>query len=124
MMPTSLPTELSNLNTSIYEPGVELPDVNDTTLEETLKEHNISIVKQDTHLYYNSTFSTNPEEGMRYWVDLSNVSNVKVDHLLSNSYRRAVVSIVWSLKCVETSCDYFADGEVVFRLSVLRPFNS
>ncbi|CAL7952402.1 unnamed protein product [Xylocopa violacea] len=55
----------------------------------TLSQHNITKTEYDTHQYYNSTFIIDEAVGKRYWVDINNHSDLKVNLLLSQSHRRA-----------------------------------
>ncbi|RWS26604.1 vacuolar protein sorting-associated protein 41-like protein [Leptotrombidium deliense] len=92
----SLPANITTTENS----SVTNADSNSTTLISELfpdgPELNISTsnysLKEDTHLYYNSSFYTDPNEAMKLWVDLSKLpKNKYVTHeMLSNSYRRAV----------------------------------
>lgn len=45
-------------------------------------------------MYYNSTFQTDPVVAKHYWAELNNISDVKINDLLSSSYRRAAVSFI------------------------------
>lgn len=56
---------------------------------ETLTQHNITSTVYDSHQYYNSTFIINEAIGRKYWVDLDNHPELKVNNLLSQSHRRA-----------------------------------
>ncbi|XP_032454693.1 plexin domain-containing protein 2 isoform X2 [Nasonia vitripennis] len=55
----------------------------------TLQENNITKSQNDTHQYYNSTFTVDETIGKRYWIDLDNHPNRTVNTLLSKSHRRA-----------------------------------
>ncbi|XP_031827091.1 plexin domain containing lethal (1) G0289 [Nomia melanderi] len=55
----------------------------------TLSQHNITKMVNDTHQYYNSTFFFDKEVGKKYWVDMDNHPDLKVNVLLSQSHRRA-----------------------------------
>lgn len=55
----------------------------------TLTRHNITKMEFDTHQYYNSTFTIDEAVGKKYWVDIDNHPELKVNHLLSQSHRRA-----------------------------------
>ncbi|KAG8180850.1 hypothetical protein JTE90_023004 [Oedothorax gibbosus] len=47
-------------------------------------------VIDDSHVYYNSTFYTTPEQAMRYWIDLNDPSSQsKIHEMLSTSHRQA-----------------------------------
>lgn len=54
----------------------------------------LSVKFQDSHIYYSSWRQTGPEYGKHYWVDMSNRTDVVIQPTLSNSHRRAVVSIL------------------------------
>ncbi|KAJ8920686.1 hypothetical protein NQ315_004825 [Exocentrus adspersus] len=64
------------------------PDIADND-DQIAAKHNISQVKYDTHIYYNSTLINDPNVGQHYWVDLTNRTDVKINELLSESHRRA-----------------------------------
>lgn len=55
----------------------------------TLSQNNITKTEEDTHQYYNSTFSVDEAEGKKFWVDMDNHPNISVSDLLSESHRRA-----------------------------------
>lgn len=55
----------------------------------TLKNHNITTLKNDSHIYYNSTIINNSELFNDYWVDLENHPNAHIHDMLSDSHRRA-----------------------------------
>lgn len=68
----------------------EIPNYLDTSkLNETLSKHNITITRSDMHLYYNSTFNTNPEVGKHYWINMTNRNDSVVNEALMKSYRKA-----------------------------------
>lgn len=55
----------------------------------TLTQNNITKTVFDTHQYYNSTFIVNDGICKKYWVDMDNHPDLRVNHLLSQSHRRA-----------------------------------
>ncbi|XP_046397942.1 plexin domain-containing protein 2 [Ischnura elegans] len=55
----------------------------------TLAQHNITKTEEDHHQYYNSSFIVDPEIGHSYWVNLTQKDGVRVNEMLSKSYRRA-----------------------------------
>lgn len=59
----------------------------------TLAQNNITKTEEDTHQYYNSTTFVDEVEGRKYWVDMDNHPNLKINELLSDSHRRAAVFI-------------------------------
>lgn len=59
----------------------------------TLKQNNITKTIYDTHQYYNSTFIIDADICKKYWVDMDNHPELRVNHLLSQSHRRAAVRI-------------------------------
>lgn len=59
----------------------------------TLTQNNTMKQEDDTHQYYNSTFIIDESIAKTYWVDMDNHPNRKVNDLLSQSHRRAAVSI-------------------------------
>ena len=62
----------------------------------TLHDNNVTKSEEDTHQYYNSTFSIDEKIGRQYWVDLNNHPDLQVNTLLSRSHRRAAVSSCYS----------------------------
>uniref|UniRef100_A0ABD2X819 Cilia- and flagella-associated protein 69 ARM repeats domain-containing protein n=1 Tax=Trichogramma kaykai TaxID=54128 RepID=A0ABD2X819_9HYME len=56
---------------------------------QTLRENNILKSENDTHQYYNSSFSVDEATGKGFWVDLENHPDLQVNSLLSKSHRRA-----------------------------------
>lgn len=59
----------------------------------TLTQHNITATQYDNHKYYNSTFIVNETLAKQYWVDLDSHPDLKINHVLSKSHRRAAVSV-------------------------------
>ncbi|GJQ70259.1 hypothetical protein Trydic_g22701 [Trypoxylus dichotomus] len=59
------------------------------SFDKYVNENNYIVNKSDTHLYYNSTFTTSPDVGRFMWVDFSNSSLATTHELLSMSHRRA-----------------------------------
>jgi len=59
----------------------------------TLTQNNITKTLHDTHQYYNSTFIIDADICKKYWVDMDNHPDLKVNHLLSQSHRRAAVRL-------------------------------
>lgn len=59
------------------------------SLNKSLTQNNITKTEMDTHQYYNSTFIINESIAKKYWVDMDNHPEVRVNHLLSSSHRRA-----------------------------------
>ncbi|XP_077280188.1 plexin domain containing lethal (1) G0289 [Temnothorax americanus] len=55
----------------------------------TLTQNNITKTVYDTHQYYNSTFIVNDGICKKYWVDMDKHPDLRVNHLLSQSHRRA-----------------------------------
>jgi hypothetical protein len=55
----------------------------------TLMQNNITKTVNDTHQYYNSTFIVNDGICRKYWIDMDNHPELKINHLLSQSHRRA-----------------------------------
>lgn len=64
---------------------VKFSDLTNTTL----LQHNITKMENDTHQYYNSTFIVDEATGKKYWVDMDNHPDLKINYLLSQSHRRA-----------------------------------
>ncbi|KAL0277816.1 UNVERIFIED_CONTAM: hypothetical protein PYX00_004968 [Menopon gallinae] len=62
-------------------------DWNDGDLNQTLKDHNITVQKEDHHLYYNSSITSDSETFHHYWVELDKLKDVK--DVLSKSFRKA-----------------------------------
>ncbi|XP_050454501.1 plexin domain-containing protein 2 [Cataglyphis hispanica] len=92
-------TELSkdaNTATSGAEDVEKPDDIGDISISKfsdvtniTLTQNNITKTVNDTHQYYNSTFIVDPEICKKYWVDMDNHPDLRVNHLLSQSHRRA-----------------------------------
>ncbi|KAL6431547.1 hypothetical protein ACFW04_007250 [Cataglyphis niger] len=92
-------TELSkdaNTATSGAEDVEKPDDIGDISISKfsdvtniTLTQNNITKTVNDTHQYYNSTFIVDPETCKKYWVDMDNHPDLRVNHLLSQSHRRA-----------------------------------
>ncbi|XP_020292804.1 plexin domain-containing protein 2 isoform X2 [Pseudomyrmex gracilis] len=55
----------------------------------TLTQNNITKMVNDTHQYYNSTFMIDADICKKYWVDMDNHPDLRVNNLLSQSHRRA-----------------------------------
>lgn len=55
----------------------------------TLTQNNITKTVYDHHHYYNSTFIVDADICKKYWVDMDNHPDLRVNHLLSQSHRRA-----------------------------------
>ncbi|CAL1679016.1 unnamed protein product [Lasius platythorax] len=90
-------TELAKDATSGAENGEKSDDIgdisiskfSDMTLNTTLTQNNITKTVYDTHQYYNSTFIIDAEICNKYWVDMDNHPDLRVNNLLSQSHRRA-----------------------------------
>lgn len=67
---------------------ISISNISDVT-NITLAQNNITKTIYDTHQYYNSTFIVDAEICKKYWVDLDNHPELRVNHLLSKSHRRA-----------------------------------
>ncbi|XP_022913556.1 plexin domain-containing protein 2 [Onthophagus taurus] len=88
---------MGNLN--VTKNSLSLPDYDDDCdhfenfdnltkyFEHNVKDGNYSVNKSDTHIYYNSTFTTFPHIG-KYWVNFDNDKAI-IHSLLSTSHRRA-----------------------------------
>ncbi|KAL1497008.1 hypothetical protein ABEB36_008040 [Hypothenemus hampei] len=63
--------------------------VGDDLDKKDFENNNITDIKSDTHIFYNSTMFNDPKIGMFYWVNLDKENNVQINELLSNSHRRA-----------------------------------
>ncbi|KAM0729233.1 Plexin domain-containing protein 2 [Formica fusca] len=92
-------TELAkdaNAATSGTEDAEKSDDIGDISISKfsdvtntTLTQNNITKTVYDTHQYYNSTFIVDAEICKKYWVDMDNHPDLRVNHLLSQSHRRA-----------------------------------
>ncbi|XP_011869065.1 PREDICTED: plexin domain-containing protein 2 [Vollenhovia emeryi] len=78
------------------EDAMKIDDIDDISISKfsdvtntTLMQNNITKMVNDTHQYYNSTFIINDGICKKYWVDLDNHPDLRVNHLLSQSHRRA-----------------------------------
>lgn len=54
-----------------------------------LTQNNITKTETDTHQYYNSSFIIDEKFAKSYWVDMDNHPDLRINHLLSQSHRRA-----------------------------------
>ncbi|KAL0112705.1 hypothetical protein PUN28_012163 [Cardiocondyla obscurior] len=88
--PTPMPTKDTG------EDVVKSDDIGDISISKfndvtntTLTENNITKTVYDTHQYYNSTFIVNDGICKKYWVDMDNHPDLRVNHLLSQSHQRA-----------------------------------
>lgn len=50
---------------------------------------------QDNHLFYKSSFIIDSNIGQSYWVDMSARNDVTTNNMLSQSHRRAAVSLIY-----------------------------
>lgn len=117
---TSIPTTMLNSTkeTTSIKPATEsvsvVPKTNQTVIEDddlnypnpfddynkSMSEYNITKTKEDYHQFYNSSLNQDPEIAQKlYWVDLKNKTEVKISDLLSQSHRRAAVSIFRTMHC-------------------------
>lgn len=96
---TNVTVNKSTMNTSvlidddIYD-GFNIPSDLDTEegskkFNESLSKHNVTASKTDPNLFYNTSILDDPNIGHFYWVNMSDIPEVKVNELLSNSHRRA-----------------------------------
>ncbi|KAF5277771.1 hypothetical protein FQR65_LT03751 [Abscondita terminalis] len=85
-------------------------DEDSSAFNETLKQHHINQTKTDPQTYYNSSFVVDSESADKYWVKLENNSNVKINGLLSNAYRRAAT--------VKLSFDFPFYGHLVRNVTI------
>ncbi|XP_031343800.1 plexin domain-containing protein 2-like [Photinus pyralis] len=76
----------------------------------TLLEHQVNETKTDAHIYYNSTMTVDAAITEQYWVHFENNSDVRVNDLLSNAYRRAAT--------VKLSFDFPFYGHLVRNITV------
>lgn len=83
---SSMPTNSSDFD------DISISKFTDVT-NNTLTQNNITKTEEDTHQYYNSTFIVDENIGKSFWVDMDKHPNSKVNDLLSQSHRRAAVSI-------------------------------
>ncbi|CAG9854725.1 unnamed protein product [Phyllotreta striolata] len=95
----TLPTNNTSVNKSvnpsndgyhdfIIPSDIDTPDGN-KKFNESLTEQNITSMKTDPNLFYNTSIYNNPSIGHSYWVNLTNRLDVKINDLLSQSHRRA-----------------------------------
>ncbi|XP_014473954.1 PREDICTED: plexin domain-containing protein 2 [Dinoponera quadriceps] len=89
-------TELTPVAVDTTEEDKTESDIGDISISKfsdvtntTLKQNNITRTVYDTHQYYNSTFTVDANICKKYWVDMDNHPELKVNHLLSQSHRRA-----------------------------------
>lgn len=79
--------------------GISISRFSDVT-NITLAANNITKTLNDTHQYYNSTFTVDEEATKKYWVNLADHPGLKVNDLLSQSHRRAAVSVNIIVFCI------------------------
>lgn len=73
----------------------------------TLVQNNITKMINDTHQYYNSTFIVDTDICKKYWVDMDNHPELKINYLLSQSHRRAAVRFACNpFDCCKTNNYY------------------
>ncbi|XP_011330332.1 plexin domain-containing protein 1 isoform X2 [Ooceraea biroi] len=89
-------TELTPVKVATEEADKTSDDIGDISISKfsdvtniTLTQNNITKTIYDTHQYYNSTFIIDADICKKYWVDMDNHPDLKVNHLLSQSHRRA-----------------------------------
>ncbi|KAL6261311.1 hypothetical protein P5V15_008832 [Pogonomyrmex californicus] len=78
------------------EDAIRTDDIGDISISKfsdvtntTLTQNNITKTVYDTHQYYNSTFIVDADICKKYWVDMDNHPDLRINHLLSQSHRRA-----------------------------------
>ncbi|XP_047367717.1 plexin domain-containing protein 2 isoform X2 [Vespa velutina] len=70
--------------------GISITKFSDmNAFNKSLAQNNITKTEMDAHQYYNSTFIVNESVAKGYWVDMDNHPDLRVNHLLSKSHRRA-----------------------------------
>ncbi|GLV39243.1 lethal (1) G0289 [Carabus blaptoides fortunei] len=89
---------------------LSINDFTDEAINKSLAQNNITRTANDTHQFYNSTLTDDPEIGQKYWVDMTNNSEVKVNELLSQSHRRAAT--------VRLSFDFPFYGHIVRNITI------
>ncbi|XP_058801448.1 plexin domain-containing protein 2 [Phymastichus coffea] len=82
-------TTTSALGGAVTEDDAGFEDAYPTMSDKILHDNNITMAKNDTYQYYNSTFTVDETVGRKYWIDLDNHPNIQVNPLLSRSHRRA-----------------------------------
>ncbi|XP_072762641.1 plexin domain-containing protein 2 [Anoplolepis gracilipes] len=89
-------TKDANTGTSDAEDSDKNDDIGDISISKfsdvtntTLLQNNITKWVNDTHQYYNSTFIVDAEICKKYWVNMDNHPDLRVNNLLSQSHRRA-----------------------------------
>ncbi|XP_056642891.1 plexin domain-containing protein 2 [Diorhabda sublineata] len=86
-------TNVIEINDDIYN-DFNIPSDLDTEegskkFNESLSKHNVTASKTDPNLFYNTSIFDDPNIGRSYWVNMSDIPEVKVNDILSNSHRRA-----------------------------------
>ncbi|KAG8233691.1 hypothetical protein J437_LFUL014048 [Ladona fulva] len=76
----------------------------------TLAKHNITRTEEDHHQYYNSSFIVDPDIGHSYWVNLKKKDGLRINDMLSKSYRRAAT--------VKLSFDFPFYGSIVRNVTI------
>ncbi|KAF5281282.1 hypothetical protein FQA39_LY05168 [Lamprigera yunnana] len=104
--------EESESNESIAEISIDKfsEDEDSNIFNKTLIHHNVSETKMDSHIYYNSTFSVDPDLVTQYWVNTENNNDLRIKSLLSNAYRRAAT--------VKLSFDFPFYGHIVRNVTI------
>ncbi|XP_069690038.1 plexin domain-containing protein 2 isoform X1 [Periplaneta americana] len=93
------------------EANITINEFSHSVDNETLRDHNITKYMDDHHQYYNSSFIVNDEAvGHRYWVNMTNRSDVILNEMLSQSHRRAAT--------VKLSFDFPFYGHLVRNVTI------
>lgn len=86
-------------------------DINiDKISDDILTKENITKKKEDHHLFYNSSFIVDSNISQSYWVDMNRRDDVKINHMLSKSHRRAAT--------VKLSFDFPFYGHMVRNVTI------
>ncbi|GLH11362.1 Plexin domain-containing protein 2 [Gryllus bimaculatus] len=89
-MNDSAPTSTipGKINSTVSGDDITIANFEDDNV--TLTRHNITSYKNDSHVYYNSTFvSSNEKLGKYYWIDMDSHPHAQTNDMLSQSHRRA-----------------------------------
>lgn len=107
-IPSNVTRNINNSETNSTITDITIGDIFEKI---NLTQHNIYTTKQDSHVYYNSTFSANDENlGKYYWINMDRNPNTQINDMLSQSHRRAAT--------VKLSFDFPFYGHIVRNVTI------
>lgn len=89
---------------------INIDKFSDEFINNTLTQQNITKKKEDYHLFYNSSFIVDSNVSQSYWVDMNSRDDVRINHMLSKSHRRAAT--------VKLSFDFPFYGHIVRNVTI------